>query len=257
MSKKFLKELPVCGFAAVSALGKYHPEKISRLFFSKDRVKQFGELCKYLAENKKLYRIVSDEDLEKLSGSVHHQGVTAMIFEPVIPRLKYDEIEKWQKNHSIILVLDEVGNANNLGAIIRSAAFFGIENIILTEEDKQADITTSAYRVAQGGMEFVKLFKVSSTAWFLRQCRGKINCIGTDLRAHHVLADMPRLLEKNEACAVVLGNEEHGINSEAKKLCTYLVKIAGAGTIESLNVAQAATLFCNSLITGRKNEGLF
>lgn len=254
MGKKFFKELPVCGFEAVSALGKYHPEKISRLFFSKERVKQFGELCKYLAENKKLYRIVSDEDLEKLSGSVHHQGVTAMIFEPAIQRLEYEEIENWQKNNSVILVLDEVGNANNLGAIIRSAAFFGIENIILTEEDKQADITTSAYRVAQGGMEFVTLFKVSSTAWFLRQCRGRINCIGTDLRAHHILEDMPRLVESHEACAVILGNEEHGISSEVKKLCTHLVRIAGAGNIESLNVAQAATLFCNTLTIGRKNE---
>lgn len=247
MGKKFLKELAVCGFEAVVALAKYHPEKISRLFFAENRVKQFGQVCKYLAENKKLYRIVEDAELEKLADSVHHQGVVAMIFEPVIPRLEYEQIEEWKNEHTKILVLDEVGNANNLGAIIRSAAFFGIETIILTEEDKQATITTSTYRVAQGGMEFVNLFKVSSTAWFLCQCRGKITCIGTDLLAHHILSDMPRLVEPSEACAIVLGNEEHGISSETKKLCTHLIKIAGAGNIESLNVAQAATLFCNAL----------
>ncbi|AGT42919.1 TrmH family RNA methyltransferase [Treponema pedis] len=247
MGKKFLKELPVCGFEAVKALGKYHPEKISRLFFAENRVKQFGGLCKYLAENKKLYRIVSDEELEKLSESVHHQGVTAMIFEPIIPRLEHAQIEDWQKEGASVLVLDEVGNANNLGAIIRSAAFFGIENLVLTEEDKQAAITTSVYRVAQGGMEFVNLFRVSSTAWFLRQCRGKITCIGTDLQAYHDISGMHRLLEKNEPCAVVLGNEERGISSETKKLCNHLVKIHGSGNIESLNVAQAATLFCSIL----------
>ena len=144
-------------------------------------------------------------------------------------------------------MLDEIGNANNLGAIIRSAAFFGVENIVLTKEDKQASITTSAYRVAQGGMEFVKIFKVSSTAWFLRQCRGRLTCIGTDLRAHHEIADLGRLVEKDEACVIVLGNEERGISEEAKKLCAHLIKIRGSGNVESLNVAQAATLFCHSL----------
>ncbi len=247
MGKKFVKELPVCGFAAVQALGKYHPEKISRLFFTEHRAKQLGYLCKYLAENKKLYRIVSEEELEKLSDSVHHQGVTAMVFEPVIPRLEYGQVDEWQKNAASILALDEVGNANNLGAIIRSAAFFGIENIVLTEEDKQATVTTAAYRIAQGGMEFVNLFKVSSTAWFLRHCRGKITCVGTDVCAHHTINSLQRLLNKNEACAIVLGNEEYGIGAEEKKLCAHLVKISGCGNIESLNVAQAAAVFCNAL----------
>lgn len=247
MGKKFEKELPVCGFESCLALAKHHPEKISRLFFSEKRAKQFGEVCKYLASNKRLYRIVSDDELEKLSESVHHQGVTAMIFEPEIPVLEHEEINLWAQNKEHVLMLDEIGNANNLGAIIRSAAFFGIENIVLTKEDKQASITTSAYRVAQGGMEFVKIFKVSSTAWFLRQCRGRLTCIGTDLRAHHEIADLGRLIEKDEACVIVLGNEERGISEEAKKLCAHLIKIKGSGNVESLNVAQAATLFCHSL----------
>lgn len=247
LTKKFLKEMPVCGLQAVKAIAEYNPQKISRLFFSETTSKQFGKICKYLAENKKLYRLVSEDELEKLSGSVHHQGVTAMIYEPLIPRLDLERIDTWTKTNAGILMLDEVGNTNNLGAIIRSAAFFGIENIVITEEDKQAELTTSAYRIAQGGMEFVNIYKVSSTVWFLRQCRGRITSLGTDLLAHHNVSEINRFIKKDEPCIIVLGNEEHGINSETKKLCTHLMKISGAGTIESLNVAQAAAVFCNAL----------
>ena len=104
MGKKFEKELPVCGFESCLALAKYHPEKISRLFFSEKRAKQFGEVCKYLASNKRLYRIVSDDELEKLSESVHHQGVTAMIFEPEIPVLEHEEINLWAQNKEHVLM---------------------------------------------------------------------------------------------------------------------------------------------------------
>ena len=85
MNELYQKELAVCGFEAVKALAAEHPEKISRLFFAGSRAKMFGSLCKYLAQRKRLYRLVqSDAELEKLCGSVHHQGVVAMIEEPHI-----------------------------------------------------------------------------------------------------------------------------------------------------------------------------
>ncbi len=247
MGKKFYKELAVCGFKAVKALVNENPEKISRLFFSEYRAKEFGNVCKFLAKKKSLYRIVSDEELEKLSQSVHHQGVVAMIFDEPLPRLEHEEIDEWVENKESVLMLDEVGNANNLGAIIRSAAFFGINNIVLTKEDKQSLITPATYRVAEGGMEFVNIYTVSSTAWFLRQCQGRLTSIGTAVDAHYKLVNINRFIEKDEACVVVLGNEERGMSEESKKLCTHLVKISGSGDIESLNVAQAASILCYTM----------
>ncbi len=247
MNKKFFKELAVCGFKSVLALAEKNPQKISRLFFTEYRAKEFGEVCKFLASKKRLYRIVSDTELEKLSESTHHQGVVAMIFDEPIQRLEHSQIDNWANAKESVLMLDEVGNANNLGAIIRSAAFFGIKNIVLTQEDKQSQITTACYRVAQGGMEFVNIYSVSSTAWFLRQCRGKITTIGTAVDAHHSIFHLNRLVDKREPCVIVLGNEEKGMSREAKTLCSHLIKIPGSGNIESLNVAQAATLLCYAI----------
>ena len=248
MHEQYQKELAVCGLEAVTALSIEHPEKISRLFFTGNRAKRFGTLCKYLAQKKRLYRLVgSDSELEKLCTSVHHQGVVAMIAFPVIPAVTAADVRRWAQQHEAVLMLDRIGNANNFGAIIRSAAFFGITEIIISGEEAQAYITTSAYRIAQGGMEFVHLYTAPSAERFLQDCEGFLFRIGADHQAYRRLQDIPAIVKKDEAVTVVLGNEEHGISPEAKKQCDTLIKIPGSGAIESLNVAQAGTLFCSAL----------
>lgn len=248
MNESYQKELAVCGFEAAKALAAEHPEKISRFFFTGSRAKAFGSLCKYLAQKKRLYRLVeSGTELEKLCGSVHHQGVVAMITPPSIPSVTVSHIRQWEAEGAAVLMLDRIGNANNLGALIRSAAFFGIEHIVISGEDAQAQITPSAYRIAQGGMEFVHLYTAQTAEHLLSACEGSLVRIGADHRAYRSLKDLPAVLQAGEAAVIVLGNEETGITPEAKKQCDVLIKIRGSGAIESLNVAQAGTLFCSAL----------
>lgn len=248
MNESYQKELAVCGFEAVKMLAAEHPEKISRFFFAGNRAKSFGNLCKYLAQKKRLYRLVKDDgELEKLCGSVHHQGVVAMIDYARIPVVTKEHIKQWEAEKAAVLMLDRIGNANNLGALIRSAAFFGIEHIIISGEDAQAQITPSAYRIAQGGMEFVHLYTAPTAERFLKACEGFLLRIGADHRAYRSLKDIPAVLQSDEAAVIVLGNEENGISPEAKQCCDVLIKIRGTGSIESLNVAQAGTLFCSAL----------
>lgn len=248
MKNRQTRELAICGFEAVRALAEKHPEKIERLFFTQDRARFFGATCKALAAARKIYRIVEAEaELEKLSQSVHHQGVVAMIREPEIPRLGLETLKSWQDAHERVLVLDRVGNANNLGAIVRSAAFLGVNKIVIGEDDEQAEITTSAYRVAQGGMEFVEIWRASSAAWLVNASAGKMTRIGADHRARNRLSDLRNLVSKDEGVLIVMGNEETGLSPEVKTSCDHLVRIPGTGDVESLNVAQAATLFLYEL----------
>ena len=206
MSELHQKELAVCGFEAVKALAAEHPEKISRLFFAGSRARTFGALCKYLAQRKRLYRLVqSDAELEKLCGSVHHQGVVAMIEEPCIAAVTPERIKQWETGKAAVLLCDRIGNANNLGAVIRSAAFFGIEHIVISGEDAQAQLTPSAYRIAQGGMEFITLYTAPSAEHFLKACSGYLMRLGADHRAYRSLKDIPSLVRADEAVVVVLG----------------------------------------------------
>ncbi|WP_041396319.1 TrmH family RNA methyltransferase [Gracilinema caldarium] len=250
MRNKKTNELAVCGVNAVSALAKQHPEQIRRLFLRKDRLPIFTKACKYLAEQKRLYKFCEDDELERLCKSPRHQGVVAMIMEPEPPTISSQELDEWSSKRQIGLILDSVGNDNNLGAIIRSAAFFGATWIILSERDREARLTTSAYRVAEGGMEYVRIRKADNIEAFVKAAEKKMLVLGAHHRARLRLKDLPTLADPfPHGFAVVVGNEETGLSLEVERACSYLVRIPGSGQIESLNVAQAATLFLHEIST--------
>jgi TrmH RNA methyltransferase len=92
-------------------------------------------------------------------------------------------------------------------------------------------------------MEFVEIWRAPSAAWIVEASEGRMTRIGADHRAKNRLSDLRSLAPKDEGLLVVMGNEETGLSGEVKASCDHLVRIPGSGDIESLNVAQAATLF--------------
>ena len=254
MRNKLTDELAVCGINAVIAVAEYHPEQINRLFLREDRLKSLTGICKSLAERKRPYKICEDEELEKICKTNHHQGVVAMILLPALEPLSREDLQDWSQEGRTGLVLHSVGNDHNLGAIARSAAFFDAKYIVISEGDPEARLSTSAYRIAEGGMEHVTVRSVRSSVAFLRDASRHLLTIGADTRARWRIGDLPRLVaEKQKAkgarpgMAVVLGNEEAGLPDEVKNACSALVRVPGTGLMESLNVAQAATLFMHRI----------
>jgi TrmH RNA methyltransferase len=249
MRNKLTDELAVCGFNAVKALAEVHPKKINRLFLREDRLPDFLGLCKKLAERKRPYKICLDEELERVCKSSHHQGVAAMIFAPEVVPAAEEDIDAWAAGGKTCILLCDVGNDHNLGAIIRSAAFFDAAAAILPEG---TELSTSAYRVAEGGMEHILFRRVRNPAAFLRAAKGRLVTIGADPRARIRIRDLPALIREKSAgkgsgVILALGNEESGLSEEVKESCSILARIPGTGVIESLNVAQAASLFLQEL----------
>ena len=247
MKNKKNNELAVCGFEAVDSLAKNNIESITRLYFAESRVSAVGAICKRLAKDKKPYNMVkSSDELEKLCGSLHHEGVVAMISRPELREISYPILQKCTQEKKPILILDRVSNANNFGAIIRSCAFFGVKTIIISKEVAQSAITTSTYRVAKGGLDAVNVYTTDSIVRLLGDLKSNFITIGTDVRTATTLQELKSNLTKNneaeKSIAIVIGNEEHGLDERIKTVCQLLVKIEGSGEIESLNVAQATSI---------------
>jgi TrmH RNA methyltransferase len=253
MRNKLTDELAVCGLNAVIAVAEFHPEQVNRLFLREDRLQQLTGICKKLAERKRPYKICEDEELEKICKSTHHQGLVAMIHLPLVEPLSREDLEEWSKEGRTGLVLHSVGNDHNLGAVIRSAAFFDAKYIVISETDTEAMLTTSSYRVAEGGMEHVTVRSVRNTRAFLRDASRQLLTIGTDIRARQRIGDLPRFVKEKQGkgsrpgIALVFGNEESGLPDEVKSACSVLLRIPGTGLMESLNMAQAATLFMQKI----------
>jgi TrmH RNA methyltransferase len=273
MRNKLTDELAVCGMNAALAAAQHHPDSINRLFLREDRLKSFTFVCKQLAERKRPYKLCEDEELERICKSVHHQGVVAMIKAPVVEFLSAEDLELWAAEGKTGVVLHSIGNDHNLGAIARAAAFFNVSYIVLNEKDtaflpqdaqgsqsgEDKDdalfLTTSAYRVAEGGFEHLTVRKVSNTAAFLKDASKKLITIGTDTRARMRIGDLSTIVKSEKSrqsagrqgIALVLGNEETGLPKEVKDQCSFLLRIPGTGNIESLNVSQAAALFLHGI----------
>jgi TrmH RNA methyltransferase len=176
-----------------------------------------------------------------------------MIYEPAIEPLTDEDLAAWAEAGDAGLVLHQITNDHNVGAIARSAAFFGAKWLVLSgaSEDRALPLSTAAYRVAEGGLEHVTVRRVNNTSAFLRDASHSLFTLATDGRARLRISDLgticrreaERLHVKKPGLAIALGNEERGLPQEAKDACRVTVRVPGTGLMESLNVAQAATLF--------------
>jgi TrmH RNA methyltransferase len=238
------RELAICGLESVRALAAVRPDAVRRFFYAEDRSKEFGGLCKRLAALRRPYRLVASDELEKLSGTAHHQGVVAMV-EDTPPAVVTDAlVASWAGSGARLVALDRVGDDHNLGSIARSAAFFGWTALVIGRDDGAARLSTSAYRVARGALERIPVYADESAARFVARCRGVIPTIGADHRGAASIADARAV---RGAAALVLGNEETGLSAPVRSACSALARIDGAGSVESLNVSQAAAVFLYEL----------
>ena len=244
LSPSSSRELNVCGWQAVSMLFARHPAEVRRLFFDAATGKRAGELCSQLAAQKKVYRQVEAAELEKIAGTKLHGGIVAIIGERPLNKVTREVLAAWGQTKAPLLLLDRVSNANNVGAIVRTAAFFGVQSIIVPDHPAQALPGEAAYRVAEGGMEFVNFYRVPSLPGFCAELKRTHYLIGTSLRGNQLSPSAVRERGLPRPPAIILGNEEKGIVPEVATQCDRLVKIPGVETVESLNVSAAAAVLC-------------
>ncbi len=170
-----------------------------------------------------------------------------MTDEPEIPELDGGTVSLWSAEGRRVLVLDSLGNDHNLGAVVRSAAFFGVRDIVLAGPGSSGLVTTSAYRVAEGGMEYVSLRSAGDAGALRRLAGPDFVILGADHRGPETLRAAVSKARPGRALALVLGNEEKGLSLEARAACSAMVRVPGTGDIESLNVAQTAAILLYEL----------
>ncbi|HTO03672.1 MAG TPA: RNA methyltransferase [Opitutus sp.] len=242
------KEITVCGLAAVKAQFASNPKAMVRLFFDQPTGRKIGPICKAFAQAKKVYRCVEPAELEKIAGSIHHGGIVAVVEAAELRAPDPGSARDWARRREPVLVLDGVGNAHNLGAIVRTAAFFGVRRLILPDDPAAALPGEAAHRVAEGGMAYVEIARVRSLPVFLRELvLAGYEVVGAATRGGR--ADVRS--SSGKPIALVLGNEERGLSPPVAETCTRLVTLPGSGTVESLNVSVAAAILLWELVVRR------
>jgi TrmH RNA methyltransferase len=248
-------ELKLCGLAAVRARWRRDPSSIQRLFFDYETGRRIGVMCRALAAAKKVYRCLEPAELEKVSGSLHHGGIVAVVREPELRSPSPSDIQTWAGKKSSVLILDRIGNPHNLGALARTAAYFGVPHLVIPSSPDAAVPNEASYRVSEGGLEAIAVWQVPDLPSFQKSLAAAgFDVLGAATRGGQPLtprlarnsAKVPRELRR--PAALVLGNEENGMSASVSAACTRLVTLAGSGEVESLNVSVAGAVLIWELL---------
>ncbi|MCC6414678.1 MAG: RNA methyltransferase [Opitutaceae bacterium] len=243
------KELTICGLAAVRARFQADAASIKRLYFDYPTSRKIGVMCKVLAAAKKIYRCVEPAELEKVGGTIHHGGIVAVVAAPDLREPDEVVLRGWAAKRTPVLVLDRIGNAHNLGALARTAAFLGVTELVISADPQSARPNDAAYRVAEGGLEKITVWQAGDLVKFISALRAA----GYAVIAAATRGGRPEAaVKRGEPVALVLGNEEHGLAPEIIAACTQSVTIPGSGAVESLNVSVAGAVLLWELIGRRR-----
>ena len=239
-------ELRIHGFNAVSAVFARRPQAIRKLYLLEARIPHLQPLLKWCVANRVGYRVVEEADLHKLAASAHHEGVVADVLRAE-PQPLTSWLRELPEGPLCVLWLDGVGNPHNLGAILRSAAHFGVSAVLLPKHSTLA-MSGAAARVAEGAAEAVPFVRLGRDDNAIAQLHGAgFQLAATVVRGGSDLfkTTLPQRL------VYVLGAEGEGMSGELTSACDLKLSIPGSGAVDSLNVSAAAAVLLSQWVSRR------
>ena len=232
------RELRLHGLNACLAMFAHRPQDLRKVWLLESRIPKLKSVLAHCVQHRIGYTVVGDEDLQKLSGSAHHEGV---VF-GVVPNAE-GNLSEWLRTlpagPQLAIWLDGVGNPHNLGAILRSAAHFGVAGLLLPKDSPLA-LSGAAARVAEGGAERVPMVRLGRTDNSLAQLRSA----GFVPAATLVRGGQPLYgTALPERLLLMMGAEQTGVDPLLAEASALRLGIPGSGAVESLNVAAATAVF--------------
>lgn len=235
------------------------PERVRELWIERGR--EFPDL---VALATRVGVVIHPRERDELDDAVGHglaRGVVANARPPkawaIEDLLEREDGPRTRRGFRLLVVLDGVQDPHNLGAVIRSAEFFGAAGVVWAR-DRSAPLTPAAVRSSAGATERLPLCQVINLARALEQAKqAQWWVIGTVVEDEEPGEDaeseapsrptpiqaLRELAEDPPADMVlVLGSEEKGLRRLTRERCDFLATIEGAGELGSLNVSAAAAV---------------
>lgn len=186
--------------------------------------------------------------LDFLSGSAPHQGIVALAaakeYSTVEDILAYAE----ERNEPpFLIILDELEDPHNLGAIIRTAECTGAHGVIIPKR-RSAGLSYTVGKASAGAVEYMRVARVTNIAKVIDDLKERgVWVYGADMNGE----DYERC-DMSGACAIVIGNEGKGISRLVREKCDVIVSLPMKGRINSLNASVAAGILMYHALKGRE-----
>ena len=233
----------IIGHHAVIEALRNPKRKVLRVFLTEESKKNIHKKSpnKNLLNDVKVY-FKTKKELDKYSTreNLQHQGYVAEIEHLQKPILK--EYVK-EKNEITLICLDGVTDPRNIGSLIRSAASFNIDGVIIKERNFPSE-SKLLYKAASGAIEYVNMFEVSNINSTLKNLKEKNFWVyGFDGNGKKNFTD----IEWKGNNILLFGSEGSGMHKHTSKYADFLVKIEINEKIESLNISNSASIVFHHL----------
>ena len=207
------------------------------------------------AEKGVVLQQVERRRLDEMSQTKNHQGVIA-----IVSSHSYVDVEdileraRQKGKDPFIIILDEITDPHNLGAILRTADAAGADGVIISKR-RSVGLTATVAKTSAGAIEYVPVAKVTNIAKTIDDLKKEglwIACTDMDGKSYFE-SDLKGPI------ALVIGSEGDGVGRLVKEKCDFTVSIPMYGEISSLNASVAAALFMYEVVRQRGNslnEGL-
>ncbi len=193
-----------------------------------------------LAESKGIpVKTVSSARLSEIIRNGMHQGIAARVsLYPLVDLEAILELPAEKQGSHFILLLDNILDPHNFGALVRSADGVGIDGIIIPK-DRSAPPSPAAVKASSGALEHARLVRVTNMASTIRELKKQgIWIVGLDLKATQPIFKS----DLADSIALVIGGEEKGVRPLVLAHCDFLVSIPQVGRVESLNASVAGAV---------------
>jgi 23S rRNA (guanosine2251-2'-O)-methyltransferase len=218
------------GWHTVSAALRNPVRKVRKLLTTENAARRLAEEGVPNANRAEIVR--PHAIAERLLPDAVHQGLYLEV-DP-LPTPAIEDLEA----AGLVLVLDQITDPHNVGAILRSAAAFGVRAVITTQRHSP-DATGALAKAASGALEHVAIINVQNLARGLTALKEKgFLTVGLDSEGEADLAALPL----RAPLALVLGAEGKGLRQLTREICDHVARIDLPGVIASLNVSNATAV---------------
>jgi TrmH RNA methyltransferase len=237
----------VYGLRAVLAVFEQRKDALLRVAYAPANRDRLGDLLRFAAARRIPCEPASDADLERIAGTRNHEGLCAST-SPRHWASPNELADALLAKKGVCLALDRVRNPYNIGAMLRTAAFLGVDAALLGAPAPHPALAPDAVRVAEGGAEHLLLGRTTDLGDTLARLRARgIRIVGGEsdgVRAFGFRFERPTVL--------VLGNEREGLGPRVRAQCDAMVAIpGGTRTVGSLNVSVAGAILMAEMVRGQ------
>ena len=214
--------------------------RVYEVYLNKDKNSRRLSQIKSIADTRGVFKKnIGSGNFKTLADTIGHQGAVAVVSPyPLATVQDILHTDRGEDAKNFVLMLDNIQDPQNLGAIIRTALCVGIHGVVVPK-DRSASPTPAVSKASAGALEHIHLVRVSNLVQTIKHCKSRgLWVMGLQQNATQSIyaADL------SGPIAIVLGGEQKGMRRLVEKNCDFLVSIPQRGTLNSLNVSAAAAV---------------